>query len=208
MIQYFVIIHYPPPPSSSSFTSPTVLRSDKWDFGASLSPDGRRCAFFNSEAHLVDPGCILALVADYARFLPGIQRQAAITDATAAAVEGVAVPKPRPLLRPSMGIARTVTASRAVDRVAAKRGVPMHVTPPAWRHVDSLLEAGRLALFGDNSFQMGSFHARVPDGIWATLAVMTALAVAEAQAAGAVVEEVEAEEKEENEAKQEKVRWF
>ena len=97
-----------------------------------------------------------------------------------------------------------MTTSGAVDQVATKRGVEMHVTPPEWRHMNTLLDAGRVAIFGDDSFQMGSFHARVPDGIWTTLALMTILAVAEAQAGGAIIEDEEEEDKDGEEGKEKK----
>jgi len=212
-----------------------TLRAGEWDFGFSLSPDGRRYALFDSGGHLINPGTVLALVADKAvAYLPGLQKpeeanrrsenSAALTTTTttptttvrtsagsaqsAAATLADAATAKRPTVTsatppPPKGFARTATTSRAVDAVAAKMGVEMHVTPPEWRHLDALLDAGRVAIFGDDSFQMGSFHARVPDGIWAALAVMSVIAVAEAEEGGAdmnqeeIIQDEESAEEEE-----------
>jgi phosphoglucomutase len=50
------------------------------------------------------------------------------------------------------GVARSMPTSRAVDRVAAKLGVPCYETPTGWRFFCNLLEAGKVTLCGEESF--------------------------------------------------------
>jgi phosphoglucomutase len=75
------------------------------------------------------------------------------------------------------GVARSMPTSRAVDRVAAARGLACHATPTGWKFFGNLLDAGRVQLCGEESFGTGSDHVREKDGLWAVLAWLNILAV-------------------------------
>jgi phosphoglucomutase len=67
------------------------------------------------------------------------------------------------------GVARSMPTSAAVDRVAAKLGVPCYETPTGWKFFGNLLDAGRITICGEESAGTGSNHVREKDGIWAVL---------------------------------------
>ena len=59
--------------------------------------------------------------------------------------------------------------SGAVDRVAAKLGIPCFETPTGWKFFGNLLDAGRITICGEESAGTGSNHVREKDGVWAVL---------------------------------------
>ena len=61
-------------------------------------------------------------------------------------------------------------------RVAASKGKECFETPTGWKYFGNLLDAGRIALCGEESFGTGSDHIREKDGIWAALAWLQILA--------------------------------
>jgi phosphoglucomutase len=75
------------------------------------------------------------------------------------------------------GVARSMPTSRAVDRVAAALGIDCYETPTGWKYFGSLLDAGRIALCGEESAGTGSNHIREKDGVWAVLFWLNLLAV-------------------------------
>jgi phosphoglucomutase len=75
------------------------------------------------------------------------------------------------------GLARSMPTSRAVDRVAARLGVPLYETPTGWRFFCNLLDAGKVTLCGEESFGTSSSHAREKDGLWAVLCWLNLLAL-------------------------------
>jgi phosphoglucomutase len=74
------------------------------------------------------------------------------------------------------GVARSMPTSQAVDRVAEALGVECFETPTGWKFFGNLLDAGRIALCGEESFGTGSDHVREKDGLWAVLAWLNVLA--------------------------------
>jgi phosphoglucomutase len=74
------------------------------------------------------------------------------------------------------GVARSMPTSAAVDRVAAKLGVPCYETPTGWKFFGNLLDAGRITLCGEESAGTGSNHVREKDGVWAVLLWLSILA--------------------------------
>ena len=66
--------------------------------------------------------------------------------------------------------------SRAVDRVAEALGIPVFETPTGWKFFGNLLDAGHIALCGEESFGTGSNHVREKDGLWAVLFWLNILA--------------------------------
>ena len=67
------------------------------------------------------------------------------------------------------GIARSMPTSRAADRVAVQRGVPLFETPTGWKFFGNLLDAGMVTICGEESAGTGSDHVREKDGLWAVL---------------------------------------
>jgi phosphoglucomutase len=66
--------------------------------------------------------------------------------------------------------------SQAVDHVAAALGIECFETPTGWKFFGNLLDAGRIAFCGEESFGTGSDHVREKDGIWAVLAWLNVIA--------------------------------
>lgn len=121
------------------------------DFGGASDGDGDRNMILGRGV-VVSPGDSLAVLAANARLIPGYRA-------------GLA------------GVARSMPTSRAVDRVAAKLGIPCYETPTGWRFFCNLLDAGRVTLCGEESFGTSSSHAREKDGLWAVLFWLNLLAV-------------------------------
>jgi phosphoglucomutase len=84
------------------------------------------------------------------------------------------------------GVARSMPTSRAVDRVATKLGIACFETPTGWKYFGNLLDAGRIALCGEESAGTSSDHVREKDGVWAVLFWLNVLAV-RGEAASTVV---------------------
>ena len=74
-----------------------------------------------------------------------------------------------------VGVARSMPTSGAVDRVAAKLGIPCFETPTGWKFFGNLLDAGRITLCGEESAGTGSNHVREKDGVWAVLLWLSVL---------------------------------
>lgn len=121
------------------------------DFAAASDGDGDRNMILGRGAY-VSPSDSLAVLAANLHLCPGYAR-------------GLT------------GVARSMPTSRAVDRVAAARGLECHATPTGWKFFGNLLDAGRVQLCGEESFGTGSDHVREKDGLWAVLAWLNILAV-------------------------------
>jgi len=124
---------------------------DAPDLGAASDGDGDRNMILG-RGFFVTPSDSLAVLAAHAREVPGY-------------AGGLA------------GVARSMPTSRAVDRVAAALGVDCYETPTGWKYFGNLLDAGRIALCGEESFGTGSDHVREKDGLWAVLFWLNLLAV-------------------------------
>ena len=120
------------------------------DFGAASDGDGDRNMIVGRGAY-VTPSDSLAILAAHAHLAP-------------AYAGGLA------------GIARSMPTSTAVDRVAAVKGIPIFVTPTGWKFFGNLLDAGKVALCGEESAGTGSDHVREKDGLWAVLMWLNILA--------------------------------
>lgn len=81
-----------------------------------------------------------------------------------------------PCLQSLRGIGRSMPTSRAVDTVAAAKGLICYETPTGWKFFANLLDAGRIQLCGEESFGTGGGHVREKDGIWAILCWLNLLA--------------------------------
>ena len=96
------------------------------------------------------------------------------------------------------GVARSMPTSAALDRVAAKRGIPLFEVPTGWKFFGNLMDSAALGgvdycpfLCGEESFGTGSDHVREKDGLWAVLAWLSILAAANGGGASAPLVTVE-----------------
>lgn len=113
------------------------------DFGAASDGDGDRNMILGQN-FFVTPSDSLAVLAANATLVPAYQK-------------GIA------------GVARSMPTSGAVDRVAAKLGIPCFETPTGWKFFGNLMDAGKVTLCGEESFGTSSNHVREKDGLWAVL---------------------------------------
>jgi len=121
------------------------------DFGAASDGDGDRNMILGRH-FFVNPSDSLAVLAANAHFIPGFKN---------------GLP----------GIARSMPTSTAVDRVATMLNLPCYETPTGWKYFGNLIDAGKVALCGEESFGTGSNHIREKDGLWAVLFWLNILAV-------------------------------
>jgi phosphoglucomutase len=112
-------------------------------FGAASDGDGDRNMVMGANV-FVTPSDSLAIMAANAHLIP-------------AYAKGIS------------GVARSMPTSQAVDRVAAKLGLPCFETPTGWKYFGNLLDDGQITLCGEESFGSGSNHVREKDGLWAVL---------------------------------------
>jgi len=127
-----------------------MMGPDAPDFGAASDGDGDRNMIVGRGCY-VGPSDSLAVLAANAHFAP----------AYSAGLKGVA---------------RSMPTSRALDRVAAKRGLECYETPTGWKFFGNLLDDGRITLCGEESAGTGSDHVREKDGLWAVLLWLNILA--------------------------------
>lgn len=121
------------------------------DFAAASDGDGDRNMILGPDL-VVSPGDSLAILAANAHHVPTFRE------------------------RGLRGVARSLPTSRALDRVADRNGLQLYETPTGWKYFTSLLESGRIALCGEESFGTGSDHVREKDGLWAVLFWLNLLA--------------------------------
>jgi phosphoglucomutase len=129
----------------------TMMAPGAPDFGAASDGDGDRNMIVGRGCY-VTPSDSLAVLAANAHLVPGY-------------ADGL------------KGVARSMPTSRAVDRVAAARGLACHATPTGWKFFGNLLDAGLVRLCGEESAGTGSDHVREKDGLWAVLMWLNILAV-------------------------------
>lgn len=121
------------------------------DFGAASDGDGDRNMILGRQ-FFVTPSDSLAVLAANAKLIPAYK-------------SGL------------VGVARSMPTSQAIDRVAARLGIPCYETPTGWKFFGNLLDAGKITLCGEESFGTGSNHVREKDGLWAVLFWLNLLAV-------------------------------
>lgn len=121
------------------------------DFGAASDGDGDRNMILGKKV-FVSPGDSLAIITEYAaKVIPGYKK-------------GLS------------GVARSMPTSRAVDTVAKAFNVPCYEVPTGWKFFGNLMDAGKCAICGEESFGTGSDHVREKDGLWAVLCWLQILA--------------------------------
>ncbi|MBV8889487.1 MAG: alpha-D-glucose phosphate-specific phosphoglucomutase [Alphaproteobacteria bacterium] len=143
--------HHPDPnPVHAADLVAALGAPDGPDFGAASDGDGDRNMVV-ARGMVITPSDSLAILADNARLIPWFR-------------DGLP------------GVARSMPTSRAVDRVADALGIACYETPTGWKYFGSLLDAGHIALCGEESAGTGSNHVREKDGIWAVLFWLNILA--------------------------------
>jgi phosphoglucomutase len=154
--------HPDPNPTYAAGLVAAIAAPDGPDFGAASDGDGDRNMVVSREGP-VGPSDSLAILAANARLVPWFK-------------DGLC------------GVARSMPTSRAVDRVAQALGIACYETPTGWKFFGSLLDAGRIALCGEESAGTGSDHLREKDGIWAVLFWLSILAARREPAAAIVAD--------------------
>ncbi len=139
-----------------------MYADDAPDFGAASDGDGDRNMILGNH-FFVTPSDSLAILAANAKLIPGYSN-------------GLS------------GVARSMPTSAAVDRVADKFEIPCYETPTGWKFFGNLMDAGKVALCGEESFGTGSDHVREKDGLWAILFWLNILAVRKQTVAQIVTE--------------------
>merc|ERR1712088_884888 len=129
-----------------------AMSAGDYAFGAAFDGDGDRNMILGAKAFFVTPCDSLAVIANNLESIPYFQKNQV------------------------NGYARSMPTSAALDRVAASKGKECFETPTGWKYFGNLLDAGRIALCGEESFGTGSDHIREKDGIWAALAWLQILA--------------------------------
>ena len=132
------------------------------DFGAAADGDGDRNMILGKQ-FFVSPSDSLAVIAAQADAIPFIRAQGGLK-----------------------GVARSMPTSGAVDRVAKDLNYSLFETPTGWKYFGNLMDSKELFggtnytpfLCGEESFGTGSDHVREKDGLWAVLAWLQILAVA------------------------------
>ena len=81
-------------------------------------------------------------------------------------------------------VARSMPTSRAIDYVAAKKGIKVYEVPTGWKYFGNLMDATKFGkdslnplICGEESFGTGASHIREKDGPWAVLCWLSILAV-------------------------------
>lgn len=136
-------MHPDPNPTWAHELMDVMFADDGPDFGAASDGDGDRNMIVGHQCY-VSPSDSLALIAAHAQSAPGYKA-------------GLS------------GVARSMPTSAAVDRVAAAKGLKCFETPTGWKFFGNLMDDGRVALCGEESFGTGSDHVREKDGLWAVL---------------------------------------
>ena len=155
--------HHPDPnPTHAAALVAAMTSAGAPDFGAASDGDGDRNMVV-TRAGPVGPSDSLAILAANAHLVPWFK-------------DGLP------------GVARSMPTSRAVDRVAARLGIDCFETPTGWKYFGNLLDAGRIALCGEESAGTGANHVREKDGVWAVLFWLSILAARGRPAADIVTE--------------------
>ncbi|CAM9021729.1 hypothetical protein WICANDRAFT_33609 [Wickerhamomyces anomalus NRRL Y-366-8] len=142
------------PDPNLTYAKTLVDRVDKEQiaFGAASDGDGDRNMIYGAGPAFVSPGDSVAIIAEYADYIPYFKKQ------------GV------------YGLARSMPTSGALDLVAKDKGLEIYEVPTGWKFFCALFDAKKLSICGEESFGTGSNHVREKDGIWAIVAWLNVLA--------------------------------
>ncbi len=125
------------------------LSAERFDVALASDGDGDRLGVLAPDGTFVTPHRILALLAE------------------SLTLRGRVAP----------GIVKTFSTSLLVDRVAARLGVPLHLTPIGFKYVAEKMLAGEAGIGGEESGGLGvSFYLPERDGVLSALLVLEAVA--------------------------------
>lgn len=144
-------LHPDPNPTHAASLVAALAAPGAPDFGAASDGDGDRNMIV-TRGGAVSPSDSLAVLAANAHLVPWFKK---------------GLP----------GVARSMPTSRAVDRVAQRLGIDCFETPTGWKYFGNLLDAGKIALCGEESAGTGADHVREKDGVWAVLFWLNILGV-------------------------------
>lgn len=135
--------------------TPADVTSATPSFGAAADGDADRNMILG-KGFFVSPGDSVAIITCYAqRCIPYFSHEK---------------------IGATFGVSRSMPTSCALDNVSKKMGLPIYETPTGWKYFGNLMEAGKVAICGEESFGTGSNHIREKDGLWAVLAWLSILA--------------------------------
>ncbi len=120
-----------------------LLVEKSFSFGAACDGDGDRNMILGKGC-FINPSDSLAVITANTHLVPGFK-------------DGIS------------GVARSMPTSMAVDYVAKQLKIPCFETPTGWKFFGNLLDSGKIAICGEESFGTGSNHVREKDGLWAVL---------------------------------------
>jgi phosphomannomutase len=125
------------------------LAAERFDLALASDGDGDRLGVLAPDGSFVTPHRILALLAE------------------SLAERG----------RIGGGIAKTFSTSLLLDRVAARLGVPLHVTPIGFKYIAEKMISGEVGIGGEESGGLGvAFFLPERDGVLSALLVLEAIA--------------------------------
>ncbi len=140
----------PEPIPANLGASREALACASFDLAVASDGDGDRLGVLDGGGRFVNPHRILALLAE--------------SLAARGRVRG--------------GIAKTFSTSLLLDRVAARLGVPLHVTPIGFKHIAEKMLAGEVGIGGEESGGVGvSFFLPERDGVLSALLLLEAVAL-------------------------------
>jgi phosphomannomutase len=140
----------PEPIPANLGASREALGRARFDVALASDGDGDRLGVLDASGRFVNPHRILALLAE------------------SLSARG----------RLRGGIAKTFSTSLLLDRVAARLGVPLHVTPIGFKYIAEKMLAGDVGIGGEESGGVGvSFFLPERDGILSALLVLEAVAL-------------------------------
>jgi phosphomannomutase len=140
----------PEPIPSNLGASLDALARERFDLALASDGDGDRLGVLDGSGRFVTPHRVFALLAE--------------SLAARGRVRG--------------GIAKTFSTSLLLDRVAARLGVPLHVTPVGFKYIAEKMLAGEVGIGGEESGGLGvSFFLPERDGILSALLVLEAIAL-------------------------------
>ncbi|MFN7988762.1 MAG: phosphoglucomutase/phosphomannomutase family protein [Thermoanaerobaculia bacterium] len=141
---------HPEPIPEHLGASVSLLAAEPFDVALASDGDGDRLGVLAPDGTFVTPHRVLALLAE------SLARRGRIRG----------------------GIAKTFSTSLLLDRVAAKLGVPLHVTPIGFKWIAEKMIAGEVGIGGEESGGLGvSFFLPERDGVLSGLLVLEAVAL-------------------------------
>ncbi|MEO6325746.1 MAG: phosphoglucomutase/phosphomannomutase family protein [Thermoanaerobaculia bacterium] len=141
---------HPEPIAEHLAASRTALRQTRFDVALASDGDGDRLGVLAPDGRFITPHRILALLAES---LAGRGR-----------IQG--------------GIAKTFSTSLLLDRVAARLGVPLFITPIGFKYIAEKMLSGEVGIGGEESGGLGvSFFLPERDGVLSALLVLEAIAL-------------------------------